>query len=222
MAHHIHKTQQLKQKAEAASKSLKWVVNQIPEFKEPPICRDERMLNVIRQYCQAGAANIDELVKQLILEPTSYVGKHCSDCRRYEDCRDNRQDPDAINNVEIVRGHCARCFESKDFLQHCKFLVDYIGKPYYRICPKCNKDHNGSCKNCAWASCLTNCGCGTFGFWSDGQYCGEHNHVVEKILTWNEIPTIIREYGQLVFLDRESAEDALTVLRQTYPEDELI
>lgn len=26
----------------------------------------------------------------------------------------------------------------------------YIGDTVYKICPKCNKDHNGDCTHCAW------------------------------------------------------------------------
>lgn len=29
-----------------------------------------------------------------------------------------------------------------------------VGDTVYRICPKCNDRHDGSCKNCAWASCM--------------------------------------------------------------------
>lgn len=138
-------------------------------------------------------------------------GKHCSDCLNYAKCLLERKDPDAINNVEITdRFHC---FEALNFYEVCKALVDYVDKPYYRICPKCNKDHNGSCKNCAWASCITSVGCTTFGYWSDGQYRGDKMHVIEKILCWNEIPTIAKELNNKVFMCREDAERRLEELR---------
>lgn len=216
MAHQIHKNLLLKQKAQAASRSLKWIVNQIPD--DLGETNEEKMLKAIREYCNRGANVIDETSEHIILEPKSYIGKHCSDCQNYEHCKNERRDPDAIKNVEITDRN-SHCFKPIDFWQHCKFLVDYIGKPYYRICPKCNDDHNGTCKNCAWSSCLTCEGCRVFGFWNDGQYCGERNHVVMKILTWNEIPTIVEEYGHFVFLDREDAELALQALRADNPKD---
>ena len=30
----------------------------------------------------------------------------------------------------------------------------WIGETVYKICPKCNDKHDGSCKNCAWEGCI--------------------------------------------------------------------
>ena len=45
-----------------------------------------------------------------------------------------------------------------------------VGDTVYRICPKCNNEHNNSCRNCAWAGCITDCGCDVYGLWNDGKY----------------------------------------------------
>lgn len=205
---------QLQKRCIQSSKSLKWIVAQIPE--RVALTEEDKMLQVIRKYCDDAANNIIEAVTHIICKPEScvYAGKHCKDCVRYDKCIE-RHDSDAIVNAEITNR--MKCFRSADYYQRCKFLIDYIGSKYYRICPKCNVHHNNTCKMCAWSSCMSNSGCSVYGFWSDGQYCGENNHVVEKELTWNEIPSIAREFGAFVFLNKDEAINALQKLRAAYP-----
>ena len=45
------------------AKSLRWVVNQIPEFT--PTTDEEKMLINIKRYCQAGANEIERLETEI-------------------------------------------------------------------------------------------------------------------------------------------------------------
>lgn len=87
-----------------------------------------------------------------------------------------------------------------------------MGDTVYRICPKCNDSHNGSCKNCAWENSCSNRGCTVYGGWKDGQYpIGECNIVPYKV-SWDYIPNLFENIGKRVFLTREKAEAALKEL----------
>ncbi len=79
----------------------------------------------------------------------------------------------------------------------------------YRICPKCNDRHNGSCKNCAWSGCFSDCGCIVYGLWSDGQYPPESCTIVPYKVKWNYIPDLLEHFGETVFLTHEEAERIL-------------
>lgn len=87
-----------------------------------------------------------------------------------------------------------------------------VGDTVYRICPKCNDRHDGSCKNCAWASCMSNSGCTTYGLWGDGQYPPEKCTIVPYKVFWNYIPDLMRNFGKKVFLTKEEAEAKLKEL----------
>lgn len=84
-----------------------------------------------------------------------------------------------------------------------------VGDTVYRICPKCNDKHDGSCENCAWRSCMTNCGCTTYGLWGDGQFPPDKCTIVPYRVFWNYIPNMIEKFGKTVFLTSEEAEEVL-------------
>lgn len=84
-----------------------------------------------------------------------------------------------------------------------------VGDTVYRICPKCNDKHNGSCENCAWRNSLTLHGCQVFGMWSDGQYPPEKCTIVPMKVVWNSLPTVIENLGKRIFLTYEDAERKL-------------
>lgn len=86
-------------------------------------------------------------------------------------------------------------------------LQKYIGKKVYRICPKCNDKHNGSCEHCAWQGCSRPCT--TYGLWNDGQYPKEKCQIIEMTLTWNWIPDFIEKLGNKTFSTYEEAEKRL-------------
>lgn len=87
-----------------------------------------------------------------------------------------------------------------------------VGDTVYRICPKCNDGHNGSCKNCAWAGSCSNKGCTTYGGWEDGQYPKDKCTIVPYKVFWNYIPNLLENIGKRVFLTPEEAEAALKEL----------
>ncbi len=84
-----------------------------------------------------------------------------------------------------------------------------VGDIVYRICPKCNDRHDGSCKNCAWCGCSSNAGCTTYGLWSDGQYPPLQCTIVPYKVNWNYIPNLMEHLGKTVFLTQAEAEEAL-------------
>ena len=84
-----------------------------------------------------------------------------------------------------------------------------IGDTVYKICPKCDDDHNGSCKHCAWAGCsVTGCDVGVW-IYSDGSH-NEHplQLVPVKVYANNLCNTL--EYWNIMFFEtKELAEIAM-------------
>ena len=87
-----------------------------------------------------------------------------------------------------------------------------VGDTVYRICPKCNDYHDGSCKNCAWENSCSNRGCTVYGGWKDGQYPMGECTIVPYKVSWNYIPNLLENIGKRVFPTREEAEIALKEL----------
>ena len=131
----------------------------------------------------------------------------CVDCLNYEHCLE-RGDEDAINLKNGVENF--RCFEP---LEVCKMLIDHIGECVYKICPKCNERHDGSCANCAWNSAVFSNGCNVFGLWGDGQYPPEKCTIVPFKVIWNSIPTIAGQFNKKCFFTKEEAEALLVKLK---------
>ena len=86
-----------------------------------------------------------------------------------------------------------------------------VGDTVYRICPKCDNDHDGSCKNCAWEGTAGMKGCTVYGLWRDGQYPPDKCTIVPYKVTWNYVPNLLHNIGKTVFLTREEVEAALHV-----------
>ena len=84
-----------------------------------------------------------------------------------------------------------------------------VGDIVYRICPKCNENHEGSCKNCAWGSAWFQNGCDVFGLWESGEYPANKCTIVPYEVTWNLVPVVRDFIGKRIFLTREAAEAAL-------------
>lgn len=81
-----------------------------------------------------------------------------------------------------------------------------VGDTVYRICPKCNDDHKGSCDRCAWENTGGVEGCNVFGLWGDGQFPANKCTVVPWVATYHRMPTVIDKLGSRIFLTREEAE----------------
>lgn len=84
-----------------------------------------------------------------------------------------------------------------------------VGDTVYRICPKCNKNHDGSCAKCAWQGTGGIGGCRVFGMWGDGSYPPDKCTIVPWKACWNNMETIMHYINKRIFLTREEAEAAL-------------
>lgn len=84
-----------------------------------------------------------------------------------------------------------------------------VGDTVYRICPKCNDKHEGSCEHCAWETSASNRGCTVYGLWGDGQFPPDECTIVPYKVFWNYVPNLLEKFGKTVFLTREEAEKAL-------------
>lgn len=134
----------------------------------------------------------------------------CKSCFLRQRCIE-RGDKDAISGETDVTKCHSRMDESRlsviDLLVQMYLDGIRTNEPVYvyRICPKCNAKHEGSCKNCAWNGVISNCGCTTFGLWGDGQYDADNCTIVKRRIIWNEIPTLAEHYLTRVFLTEQDA-----------------
>lgn len=53
-----------------------------------------------------------------------------------------------------------------------------IGDLVYKICPKCNDNHNGTCEHCAWEGCALPCSV-TNNIYQDGSFNTKPMQVVQ-------------------------------------------
>ena len=83
-----------------------------------------------------------------------------------------------------------------------------VGQTVYKICPKCNKDHNGTCERCAWRGChMTGCDVGVR-VWRGGSH-GEYDlQIVPRKVTENSIITIFEWWNIMYFATEEEANTA--------------
>ena len=101
--------------------------------------------------------------------------------------------------------------EYKDLEEQGKLLKlpCVVGDTVYRICPKCNDGHDGSCRNCAWENSCSNHGCDMYGLREDGQYPAGECTIVPYNVFWNYIPNLLENIGKTVFLTRAEAESKM-------------
>lgn len=80
-----------------------------------------------------------------------------------------------------------------------------VGQTVYKICPKCNERHNGSCEHCAWGGCImSGCDIGVR-VCSDGSY-GEYNlQIVPRKVTKYDIITVFELWNIMYFATEEEA-----------------
>ena len=84
-----------------------------------------------------------------------------------------------------------------------------IGDTVYKICPKCNDRHNGTCKNCAWGGCIWNyCTIDPY-VWFDGS-CNEYpKQVVTIKVNENNFIHINEQWNIGYFATKEDCEKAI-------------
>ena len=84
-----------------------------------------------------------------------------------------------------------------------------VGDVVYKICPKCNPAHNGTCEDCAWQGTMRTCDIGVR-VYCDGSCNQTDLQVVKKKLgDWNDL-TFFQLWNVQYFPTKESAEKAMT------------
>ena len=148
---------------------------------------------------------IDALTAMRTCEKGGCDGE-CSSCEHFEiQCEDLIFTYDAAIAALQEKQH-------NDELRQKGRLVELpcaIGDMVYRICPKCNDHHDGSCVGCAWQFSASHRGCDVYGLWKDGQYHPEECTIVPYKVEWNYIPNLLEHIGKTAFLTPEAAQEAL-------------
>jgi hypothetical protein len=85
-------------------------------------------------------------------------------------------------------------------------LPALVGTKVYKICPRClyTKDE-GTCENCAWRYCSKPHGCTVW----EGSSDKLGKHVVEQIVTWDNMGWVEKELGHRLFLTKQEAIEVL-------------
>ena len=83
-----------------------------------------------------------------------------------------------------------------------------VGDIVYKICPKCNNNHNKTCKYCTWSGCfMTGCDIGVRVYW-DGS-CGDYElQIVPYKVAKDNIITIFQAWNVMYFTTEEQANTA--------------
>lgn len=90
-----------------------------------------------------------------------------------------------------------------------KFPV-WVGDTVYKICPKCNDKHNGSCKNCAWSDAIQSYGCDIGPeMYPDGSGLDKTMQIVKKEVTEQNLFTICELFGIQYFESIKDAKEAM-------------
>lgn len=97
-----------------------------------------------------------------------------------------------------------------DYMSKTIVVPIWIGDTIYKICPKCNEEHNGNCDHCAWSGCSTQ-GCDVgVNVYPDGScYDGELQIIKGKVYR-NNFMTICDWFGIMYFDDIDKAKEAMT------------
>ena len=89
-----------------------------------------------------------------------------------------------------------------------------VGQKVFKICPKCNDEHNGSCKNCAWHGCIWHYCTIDVHIYKDGSFNEHKKQVVETIVTEHNLVHVIDEWNITYFETVEAAEQAIKEYEQ--------
>lgn len=77
----------------------------------------------------------------------------------------------------------------------------------FKICPKCNDNHNGSCEHCAWRATASVCDVGVW-IWNDGSYNKKPLQIVPRRM--RTFDTTLAEWWNIqYFATKEEAETTL-------------
>lgn len=94
----------------------------------------------------------------------------------------------------------------------------WVGDKVWKICPKCNDRHNGTCEHCAWGPALMSYGCDIGPkVYSDGSGCDANKlQLVERTVTEHNLFTICELFGTQYFSSKEDAEQAIAEYTAIY------
>ena len=85
-----------------------------------------------------------------------------------------------------------------------------VGQTVYKICPKCNDRHDGSCKHCAWSGChMTGCDVGVR-VYSDGSHNDKPLQIVPRKVTKNNFVNTLEHWNLMYFATEDEARTAMT------------
>lgn len=83
-----------------------------------------------------------------------------------------------------------------------------IGSTIYKICPKCNPNHNGTCENCAWQGTMNVCDVGVCVYCDGSCHKGELQ-IVKRIIGETVNLKLFELWNVQYFPTLESAEKAM-------------
>lgn len=150
---------------------------------------------------------VEEWWSQNVEEQTNPT-KTCKDCVHFEVCELKRNHYYLGKPIGEVNDAEFACRHFKNKLRFVA-LPCKIGDTVYKICPKCNDDHNGSCKGCAWNGCLSYyCDVGV-GVWSDGSYHEGELQIVPYKVGETRLVGILRHWNIMFFATPDEAEKAM-------------
>lgn len=90
-----------------------------------------------------------------------------------------------------------------------KFPI-WIGDVVFKICPKCNERHNGSCMHCAWSNAIQSYGCDIGPkMYPDGSGLDKTMQIVKKVVTDKNLFTICELFGIQYFESEDDAKAAI-------------
>lgn len=84
-----------------------------------------------------------------------------------------------------------------------------IGDIVYKICPRCNDRHNGTCENCAWSGCIWNYCSIDVKIYEDGSFINNPLQVVKRRVRENDFIHINEQFNVTYFASEEEALKAI-------------
>lgn len=83
-----------------------------------------------------------------------------------------------------------------------------VGDFVYKICPKCNEQHNGTCEHCAWRYCCGPCTVGVR-VYGDGSYNKHPLQIVRKRVSSSSLVEFLDYWNIMFFATEKAAKIAL-------------
>lgn len=94
-----------------------------------------------------------------------------------------------------------------------------IGQYYYKICPKCNDRHNGTCQNCAWQGCMGPCDVNPRVF-PDGSHTSHPLQPVKRKLSARDFVQVNSLWNVFYFDNEYDANLAISQIKDIFAEED--